>query len=83
MSLVALLPEEVAALLEGASSSGATTEEDAPFLRLVAEGLSSKEIAARTGIGVRAVERRIARLCQRHGVRSRSELVAVLANRGF
>lgn len=82
MFLVPLLPEEAASFLD-AEAPSVEAEDDRLFLRLIAEGLPSASIADELGIGVRAVERRVARLCRRYGVESKPELTSLLAKRGF
>jgi DNA-binding NarL/FixJ family response regulator len=48
-------------------------------LRLLAEGLSNKDIAARLYLSPRTVERHVANLADKAGVGGRSQLVAFAA----
>jgi DNA-binding CsgD family transcriptional regulator len=57
---------------------GITTRE-AEVLRLVADGLSNREIAAELQLSVRTVEKHVEGLLRKTGVRSRTALVSVAA----
>ena len=54
---------------------GVTTRE-ADVLRLVAEGLANREIAARLHVSPRTVEKHVESLLRKTGARSRTELAA-------
>lgn len=83
LSLIPLLPGEAAEILaDGATLPGVGPEKE-PLLRMVADGLDQADIAARLGVSVRTVERRLASLRRRLGVGSTSELARLLARRGF
>ena len=53
------------------------TDRQADVLRLVAEGISNKEIAARLHLSPRTVEKHIESLLRKTGSRSRTQLVAI------
>jgi DNA-binding CsgD family transcriptional regulator len=53
------------------------TDRQADVLRLVAEGRSNKEIAARLQLSVRTVEKHVETLLRTAGARSRTQLVAI------
>jgi DNA-binding CsgD family transcriptional regulator len=53
------------------------TDRQADVLRLVAEGQSNKEIAARLQLSIRTVEKHIETLLRTVGARSRTQLVAI------
>ena len=55
------------------------TAREAEVLTLLAEGLPNREIAQRLYLSPRTVERHIANLTVKAGVRSRSELIAFAA----
>jgi DNA-binding CsgD family transcriptional regulator len=59
------------------SAAGITTRE-ADVLRLVAEGLANKEVAARLHISPRTIEKHVESLLRKSGARSRTELVTRL-----
>ncbi len=60
------------------ASLGVTARE-AEVLRLIAEGLANKEIAARLYLSPRTVEKHVERLLRKTGARSRTQLLAVAA----
>ena len=53
------------------------TDREADVLRLVAEGISNKEIAARLHLSPRTVEKHVESLLRRTAARSRTQLVAI------
>ena len=53
------------------------TDREADVLRLVAEGLANKQIAARLHISPRTVEKHVESLLRKTAARSRTQLVAV------
>ena len=53
------------------------TDREADVLRLVAEGISNKEIASRLYLSSRTVEKHIENLLRKTGSRSRTQLVAI------
>ena len=53
------------------------TDRQADVLRLVAEGKSNKEIAARLQLSIRTVEKHVETLLRTAGARSRTQLVAI------
>jgi DNA-binding CsgD family transcriptional regulator/tetratricopeptide (TPR) repeat protein len=53
------------------------TEREADVLRLVAEGLANKEIAARLRVSPRTIEKHVESLLRKTAARSRTQLVAV------
>ena len=53
------------------------TDRQADVLRLVAEGISNKEIAARLHLSPRTVEKHIESLLRKTDARSRTQLVAI------
>lgn len=80
--MVPLLPGEAQQLRTGRPEASVDAE-DEPILRLVARGATRSDIARRLRVPLRTVERRLARMRDRFGLRSHSELVAFLARRGF
>jgi DNA-binding NarL/FixJ family response regulator len=60
----------------------ALTAREAEVARLVAEGCSNRETAERLGISVRTVEGHLIRIFDKLGVRSRVELVRLMAGGG-
>jgi DNA-binding NarL/FixJ family response regulator len=69
--------EEELARLGGRTPAGATlTESERRVARLVASGLSNKEVAAQLVITVRTVEAHLSNVYAKLGVRSRTELAA-------
>lgn len=83
VSLVALLPSEVQALVVSHRLHPAVEPEDVGFLELVAAGHSGSQIARRLGVSDRSVFRRLEKWRTRFGVDSTAELAAELARRGF
>jgi DNA-binding CsgD family transcriptional regulator len=69
---------DASAIPAGLRSLGVTARE-AEVLALLAEGLPNREIAARLYLSHRTVERHIANLAVKAGVRGRSELIAFAA----
>lgn len=53
------------------------TAREAEVLRLVAEGLANKQIAARLFLSPRTVEKHVESLLRKTGARSRTQLVAI------
>lgn len=81
--LVPLLPGEAGQLLGGGESLPEIDPEQQRLVGLVARGLSTAAIAHELGITRRSVERRLASLRERLGVRSTAELAALLSRQGF
>jgi DNA-binding CsgD family transcriptional regulator len=52
------------------------TPREAEILRLVAEGLSNKQIGARLGISPRTIQSHLSRLFDRNGLHTRAAAVA-------
>jgi DNA-binding CsgD family transcriptional regulator/tetratricopeptide (TPR) repeat protein len=75
------LAERCRRLLDGPRPSRWTglgiTDREADVLRLVAEGLANKEIAARLHVSPRTVEKHVESLLRKTAARSRTQLVAV------
>jgi DNA-binding CsgD family transcriptional regulator/tetratricopeptide (TPR) repeat protein len=75
------LAERCRRLLDGPRPSRWTglgiTDREADVLRLVAEGLANKEIAARLHLSPRTVEKHVESLLRKTAARSRTQLVAV------
>ena len=53
------------------------TAREADVLRLIAEGLANKEIAARLYLSPRTVEKHVESLLRKTGARSRTQLLAI------
>lgn len=81
-SFIPLLPGEVPSLLDGAGGP-LSAPEDEPLLRLAARGLSARAIASASGLSIRTVHRRIARLRELLRVETTAELASELSRRGF
>jgi DNA-binding NarL/FixJ family response regulator len=60
-------------------AAAGVTPREAEVLTLLAEGLSTRDIAARLYLSPKTVERHIANLATKLGVESRSELVSLAA----
>lgn len=76
--MVPLSPEDVRGLVSG-SSTLFVGSVDRELAFLLVAGVATREIAARTRVSVRTVQRRIARLRRQAGVRTTWELRARLA----
>lgn len=83
LSLVRLLPEESAQLLDRGVTSPAMSAEEEGMARLVASGMGAPDIAQVLHMTPRSVYRRLARMRKRFGARNRTELAAMLAKQGF
>jgi DNA-binding CsgD family transcriptional regulator len=83
LSLVPLLPEEADGVLRDGWTDAIATPEDEEVARLAARGASATEIARELHMTPRSVYRRLARLRDRLGARTSTELVARLAEHGF
>jgi DNA-binding NarL/FixJ family response regulator len=59
------------------------TSREVEVLRLLADGLSNQEIAARLYLSPRTVERHIANLTAKIGIERRAQLVAFAARAGL
>lgn len=81
--LVPLLPEEAVGMLRGGGAPSELTGDELPLARLLARGLSAAAISKELGLSVRTVERRLAHLRDRFGVRSTAELATLFSERGF
>ena len=72
------------ARLDGAENSdGALTRRELGVLRLVAQGLSNKEIASELGISTHTVKYHLASLLAKLGVHSRTEAVTIGLRKGM
>lgn len=72
------------ARLDGAENgNGALTRREQSVLRLVAQGLSNKEIASELGISTHTVKYHLASLLAKLGVHSRTEAVTIGLRRGL
>jgi DNA-binding NarL/FixJ family response regulator len=73
------------ARLDGAEEGGdgALTRRELGVLRLVAQGLSNKEIASELGISTHTVKYHLASLLGKLGVHSRTEAVTIGLRRGL
>lgn len=76
VAVIPLLADESADLLNGEPVSR-MDDTDERLLRLIGRGLSSKAIAARLRISERTVDRRVARLKNELGARSRFDLARI------
>jgi DNA-binding NarL/FixJ family response regulator len=81
-SFIPLLPDEAASVLAAGAGSPVDPEEDA-LLRLAARGLPAPAIARVSGVSIRTVHRRLARLREQLEVDTTSELAAELSRMGF
>jgi DNA-binding NarL/FixJ family response regulator len=68
---------------EKPAGEGSLTEREAAVVRLVAQGYSNKEIAARLDISVKTVETHKYHAMEKLGVRGRAELVQDALRRGW
>jgi DNA-binding CsgD family transcriptional regulator len=80
---VPLLAQELDELLDGHLSGPALTSAEERLAALVADGRSVQAIARELGLAHRTIERRIAALRDRLGVRSSADLALALCARGF
>ena len=72
------------ARLDGAENrDGALTRRELSVLRLVAQGLSNKEIASELGISTHTVKYHLASLLAKLGVHSRTEAVTIGLRKGL
>lgn len=71
--------DELARISGRAPSRGELSETERRVAELVVEGLSNKEVAARLFVTPRTVEAHLTRIYAKLGVRSRAELVGLLA----
>jgi DNA-binding NarL/FixJ family response regulator len=62
-----------------ASARGLLTAQLERIARLVADGATNREVAARLFLSPRTVDHHLRNICTRLGVRSRTELVTLLA----
>lgn len=83
MVLVPLLPTETAGLLEEGTATPVADPEQERLMSLVGAGLPIAAIAREMGLNERTVRRHIARLRERFGVASKSELGALLSRHGL
>ena len=81
--LLPLTPAEMSAVLEESTLRPSLSNGDARIASLLASGLSPRGIASRTGLSVRTIHRRLAKLRDRIGTSSTAELALLLARRGF
>lgn len=82
VSFIPLLPEEVDSVLAGREGA-AVNEDDEALLRLAARGMPAPAIARASGLSIRTVHRRLARLREQLQVETSSELASELSRRGF
>ena len=81
-SFIPLLPEEAESVMATGAAAPADAEGDA-LLRLAARGLPAPSIARQSGVSIRTVHRRLARLREQLEVDTTAELAAELSRRGF
>jgi len=62
---------------------GCAPQREQEVLRLIAEGLSNKEIAFRLGLSERTVAFHVSNILQKLGARSRTEAVVKAKERGI
>jgi len=80
-------PREAVGLLASGSEQGGSPDQQHPtideltLLRLLHEGLSNKEIAARLGLAEVTIKARMSRLYRKYDVRTRVQLLATAMNR--
>ena len=67
----------------GADPYGALTAREREVLHLIADGLTTKEVARRLGISVKTAENHRARVLDKFGVRNTAELVRAAVRRGL
>lgn len=70
-------------LRSGKESSAALSHSDRTLLRMLADGLSNKEMAAQLGIAEITVKTRLAKLYRRFGVRTRVQLLSHAMKHGL
>jgi DNA-binding CsgD family transcriptional regulator len=73
---------ELARIPGRAPASGGLSETERRIAELVASGLANKEVAAKLFVTVRTVEGNLTRIYTKLGVRSRTELAAMLGRQG-
>lgn len=83
MVLVPLLPEEATQLLEEGHVARVMRGDEERVAGLIAAGASPRQISRELEMPLRNVERRLARLRERYGVRSTAELTALFSRAGF
>lgn len=81
-SFIPLLPGEAESVMAAAASTPPDAEGDA-LMRLAARGLPAPSIARMSGVSIRTVHRRLARLREQLEVDTTAELAAELSRRGF
>jgi DNA-binding CsgD family transcriptional regulator len=77
------LPAEITQLLDGTAAVPELEPLDESVARLTARGLTVTAMARELNISTRSVDRHLARLRERFGVVSTTELAVELAKRGF
>jgi DNA-binding NarL/FixJ family response regulator len=77
------IAQQLVAAFSGGSAASALTSREMEVLRLIAEGPSSKEIAAQLGVSVRTVDSHRARLMQKLGIRKATGLVRFAIREGL
>lgn len=81
--VVRLVPSEVREILTEKATRPALDESELRLARLVARGVTTHKIATELHVDHRTVQRQVARLRQKLGVRSKAELAALLAEAGL
>lgn len=69
------VPAAGGAAPKSAQPSGALSSREMEFLKLMARGLSNKELAAHTGLSIRTVQGHLRQIFKKLGVNSRTEAV--------
>jgi two-component system NarL family response regulator len=77
------LPASVAQRLADRALQPTVTARELDVLRLIAQGLRNKEIAARLGIGEETVQGHVRNILSKFGLHDRTEAVAVAVRRGI
>lgn len=80
--VVRLVPSEIRDVLGERAAQPALGPAELRLARLVARGLTTLQIAGEMSVDLRTVQRQIARLREKFGAASKSELAALLAEAG-
>ena len=81
--MLPLMGDEVERVLGQREAISELDRETVHLLTLIARGLSNYEIAKRTGISERSVQRRVIRFQEKYQMASKADLAAHLVSRGF